>query len=55
MSLSENAEVRARRYTGDKQEQARVEDHLIETDERPAYDVAAEIFNLAGWGKDSSV
>jgi shikimate kinase len=35
-------------------EQVRVEDHLIETDERTAYEVASEIFNLAGWGSAPS-
>ena len=31
-------------------EQARVEDHLIETDGRSVHEVATEIFNLAAWG-----
>jgi hypothetical protein len=30
-------------------EKARVEDHLVETSGRPAYNVAAEIFNVSGW------
>jgi hypothetical protein len=30
-------------------EQENVEDHLIETDGRPAHEVAAEIFTLSGW------
>lgn len=34
-------------------EQASVEDHLVETDGRPAHEVAAEIFTLSGWGKNS--
>jgi hypothetical protein len=36
-------------------EEARVEDHLIETDGRFASEVAAEIFALSGWDKPSSV
>jgi hypothetical protein len=35
-------------------EEARVEDHLIETSARPAYEVAAEIFNLSGWAAESA-
>ena len=34
-------------------EQARVEDHLIETDGRSAHEVATEIFALSGWAKTS--
>jgi hypothetical protein len=30
-------------------EEARVEDHLIETSDRPAFEIAAEIFKLSGW------
>jgi hypothetical protein len=33
-------------------EEARVEDHLIETTARPAYEVAAEIFKLSGWAEE---
>jgi chloramphenicol 3-O-phosphotransferase len=33
-------------------EQASVEDYLIETDRRPAHEVAAEIFTPSGWGKN---
>ncbi len=32
-------------------EEARVEDHLVETARRPAHEVAAEIFELSGWGR----
>jgi hypothetical protein len=32
-------------------EQARVEDHLIETNGRSAHEVATEIFDLSEWGK----
>jgi hypothetical protein len=32
-------------------EQARVEDHLIETDGRSASEIASEIFALSGWDK----
>jgi chloramphenicol 3-O-phosphotransferase len=38
----------------DQMEQARVEDHLIETDRRPAHEVAAEIFAISGWDKTPS-
>ena len=34
-------------------EQAGVEDHLIETDGRSPHDVAAEIFELSGWGRNT--
>jgi hypothetical protein len=33
-------------------EEARVEDHLIETTARSAYEVAAEIFKLSGWAAE---
>ncbi len=33
-----------------RMERARVEDHLVETDERSAHEVAGEIFALSGWG-----
>jgi chloramphenicol 3-O-phosphotransferase len=34
-------------------EEARVEDHLIETTARPAHEIAAEIFKLSGWAGES--
>ena len=33
-------------------ESAGVEDHVVETDERPAHDVAREIFKLSGWASE---
>lgn len=33
-------------------EEARVEDHVIETGARPAYEAAAEIFELSGWAEE---
>jgi hypothetical protein len=33
-------------------EETRVEDHMIETSARPAYEVAAEIFKLSGWAAE---
>ena len=34
-------------------DEARVEDHLIQTDGRSAHEIATEIFTLSAWGKTS--
>jgi hypothetical protein len=41
-------------YTADALEQAGVEDHLVDTEDRPVTDVAEELLRLVGWLDASS-